>query len=236
MAETESDMIDSAVAPSPTLASSFPTPVTPLPPPESSSIETQRAQAAEAAAAAGISIDPDMILLEDDWLIAVQKPPGVYSEHILSAVGAMLTMRDQTTDVKRPNAESAYETETPSGVPVVREFSGQSTPPPDGNLGLGGKTFAAKMHSTSSKTAPDGSSTELSVSPKGLPASTPFLVHRLDRDTSGVLLLAKTAASAAKLGKAFERRDVSKSYLALCALSEAPVVPLSGDARSNTET
>jgi 23S rRNA pseudouridine955/2504/2580 synthase len=43
----------------------------------------------------------------------------------------------------------------------------------------------------------------------------PRLVHRLDRDTSGVLLLARTAAAAAHLARAFRDRSVSKLYWAL---------------------
>lgn len=38
------------------------------------------------------------------------------------------------------------------------------------------------------------------------------LVHRLDKDTSGVLLLAATATSAARLGAAFRSRAVTKLY------------------------
>lgn len=43
----------------------------------------------------------------------------------------------------------------------------------------------------------------------------PRLVHRLDRDTSGVLLLAKTAKDATRLTKAFAGKEVKKLYLAL---------------------
>ncbi|MDD2657151.1 MAG: RluA family pseudouridine synthase, partial [Candidatus Pacebacteria bacterium] len=39
-------------------------------------------------------------------------------------------------------------------------------------------------------------------------------VHRLDRDTSGVLVFAKNAAAYAFLRKAFHDRDVHKTYLA----------------------
>lgn len=39
-------------------------------------------------------------------------------------------------------------------------------------------------------------------------------VHRLDRDTSGVLVFAKHAAAYASLRKAFHDRDVKKEYLA----------------------
>ena len=40
-------------------------------------------------------------------------------------------------------------------------------------------------------------------------------VHRLDRDTSGLLVLARTAAARAALGRAFESRQVAKRYLAV---------------------
>jgi 23S rRNA pseudouridine955/2504/2580 synthase len=43
----------------------------------------------------------------------------------------------------------------------------------------------------------------------------PRLVHRLDRDTSGLLVVAKTAAAAAKLTEAFRRQRVDKLYWAL---------------------
>jgi 23S rRNA pseudouridine955/2504/2580 synthase len=43
----------------------------------------------------------------------------------------------------------------------------------------------------------------------------PRLVHRLDRDTSGVLVLARNAAAAARLAGAFARRRTAKTYWAL---------------------
>lgn len=45
----------------------------------------------------------------------------------------------------------------------------------------------------------------------------PRLVHRLDQDTGGLLILAKSRIAAAKLGKAFQGHDVVKTYWALCA-------------------
>ena len=47
------------------------------------------------------------------------------------------------------------------------------------------------------------------------PETRPRLVHRLDRDTSGVLLVAKRRAVAAKLGRDFQTRSVRKIYWAL---------------------
>lgn len=43
----------------------------------------------------------------------------------------------------------------------------------------------------------------------------PRLVHRLDRDTSGVLVTAKTPAAAAKLARAFQSRQTEKTYWAV---------------------
>ena len=53
----------------------------------------------------------------------------------------------------------------------------------------------------------------------------PELVHRLDRDTSGVILAARTKPAAGFLGKAMQARRFKKTYLAL--LSTAPE-PTSG--------
>ncbi len=43
----------------------------------------------------------------------------------------------------------------------------------------------------------------------------PGLVHRLDRDTSGAMVVAKTDAALASLQAAFKRRDVEKQYVAI---------------------
>ncbi|MGY2573694.1 TIGR01621 family pseudouridine synthase [Vibrio sp. C8] len=42
-----------------------------------------------------------------------------------------------------------------------------------------------------------------------------YLVHRLDKMTSGILLLARNAQAASELSQAFAHRDVEKFYLAL---------------------
>lgn len=50
----------------------------------------------------------------------------------------------------------------------------------------------------------------------------PRLVHRLDKDTSGVLLLARTRAAASALTEAFRHRDTRKIYWAAVAGSPMP--------------
>jgi 23S rRNA pseudouridine1911/1915/1917 synthase len=47
------------------------------------------------------------------------------------------------------------------------------------------------------------------------PADRPGLVHRLDKDTSGVLVIAKTERAMAVLGKAMKERFLEKEYLAV---------------------
>jgi 23S rRNA pseudouridine1911/1915/1917 synthase len=43
----------------------------------------------------------------------------------------------------------------------------------------------------------------------------PAIVNRLDRDTSGLVIVAKHTAAARELGMIFERREVEKQYLAI---------------------
>jgi 23S rRNA pseudouridine1911/1915/1917 synthase len=43
----------------------------------------------------------------------------------------------------------------------------------------------------------------------------PGIIHRLDKDTSGIILVAKNDAAHAKLGEAFRQRTVRKTYIAL---------------------
>ncbi|MBU1324277.1 MAG: RluA family pseudouridine synthase [Alphaproteobacteria bacterium] len=50
----------------------------------------------------------------------------------------------------------------------------------------------------------------------------PDLVHRLDRDTSGVILAAKTKPAAGFLGKAIQSRRLKKTYLALVSAAPEP--------------
>lgn len=45
----------------------------------------------------------------------------------------------------------------------------------------------------------------------------PFLVHRLDKDTSGLLLVAKTKEAAARYSLLFAGKGLLKTYIAVCA-------------------
>ena len=54
-------------------------------------------------------------------------------------------------------------------------------------------------------------------------ASRPRLVHRLDRDTTGVLVLARTPGSAGKLAASFRTREAEKTYWAVVVGRPVPV-------------
>lgn len=62
--------------------------------------------------------------------------------------------------------------------------------------------------------------------------SRPGIVHRLDKDTSGCLCIAKTASAQFKLSTAFASRDTSKTYMALVrgvpVKSQAEIITLIG--------
>ncbi len=53
------------------------------------------------------------------------------------------------------------------------------------------------------------------IAQAGMDPERPGIVHRLDRDTSGVLLVARTPDVLAHLQRQFRRREVRKEYLAL---------------------
>ncbi len=65
----------------------------------------------------------------------------------------------------------------------------------------------------------------------------PRLVHRLDKDTSGVMLLARSAKAAREIGFAFKGRDVRKIYWAIVTPTpdviegsiKAPIIKSGGD-------
>ncbi len=57
----------------------------------------------------------------------------------------------------------------------------------------------------------------------------PGLIHRLDRDTSGLLVVAKTAQALSALGKAMQRRFINRLYLGLvCGVPLHPKGTLDG--------
>ena len=83
---------------------------------------------------------------------------------------------------------------------------------PSGMLSVPGKTDQVSVYSLMAERFPE--------------ATGPLVVHRLDMDTSGLLLIAKTKEIHASLQEQFEKQEIKKRYIAL--LSGKPEVPPTG--------
>nr|GMD40600.1 RNA pseudouridine synthase 1 [Ipomoea batatas] len=143
----------------------YPVPLSPPLPLVSKDVELNRALTASSRSAL-FSLSHNDVIFEDEWLIAVNKPQGVYCESVLSAVPNLLADTNNEHGTKVP-----------------------------------------ELH----------------------------LANRLDRDTSGVMVITKSHKVAAKLVKAFTEHKVRKTYLALC-VGPAPkwgqIIVRSGHGRS----
>lgn len=138
------EYIDPNSKDAPQTLTNYPKPISPPLPAISKHIEQSRAMSASSRSSL-FSLCRSDILFEDQWLMAVNKPQGVYCETILLSVSRMLDDSD-------------------------------------------GHDSCRSLH----------------------------LANRLDRDTSGVIVITKSHQVAAKLMKAFSDRKVTKTYLALC--------------------
>lgn len=67
----------------------YPVPLSPFAGELSKEVELQRALVAEAAMKAGPAIGRENILFEDDWLMIVNKPRGLYCEHVFVTVPSL---------------------------------------------------------------------------------------------------------------------------------------------------
>jgi 23S rRNA pseudouridine1911/1915/1917 synthase len=74
---------------------------------------------------------------------------------------------------------------------------------------------AKPPHVLSHPTRPDGKPTLLGWLQKKFPSEFVALVNRLDRETSGTLLVARSPETASRLGTMTMRREIHKYYLAL---------------------
>ncbi|CAL1383952.1 unnamed protein product [Linum trigynum] len=137
----------------------YPKPLSPPLPAISKEIELARAMSASSRSSL-FSLSASEVLFEDQWLMAVNKPQGIYCEAVLTSVPALLLSRSKTAPV----------------VPAIDVCVADNT--------------------------------------KGSPEL--HLANRLDRDTSGVMIITKSHKVAAKLVKAFTDHKVRKTYIASC--------------------
>ncbi|KAH7280796.1 hypothetical protein KP509_36G014800 [Ceratopteris richardii] len=133
----------------------WPIPLSPLSGELGKAVELERALKAEALMASCPAFAASDIIYEDQWLIVINKPSGVYCGHVLSTVSSM--MSSQSDDKISPSP----------------------------NEGVGSKIH---LH----------------------------LANRLDRDTSGVMIITKCKIVAGKLTRMFQNRRAKKTYVALC--------------------
>lgn len=82
------------------------------------------------------------------------------------------------------------------------------------------KPYGLVVHSGTGHTAADNlialAESYLYSNKKVAPEEEPALVHRLDRDTSGIILIAKNKRTLRPLHDLFRTREISKEYVALC--------------------
>uniref|UniRef100_A0A7N0U810 Pseudouridine synthase RsuA/RluA-like domain-containing protein n=1 Tax=Kalanchoe fedtschenkoi TaxID=63787 RepID=A0A7N0U810_KALFE len=140
----------------PIMLENFPKPLSPPLPAISKSVELSRAMTA-AAKSSVFNLSRSDVVFEDEWLIVVNKPQGVYCERVLASVPDVL---DELSDS--------------SGVSAKGEVG------------------------------------------EGRPVRELHLANRLDRDTSGAMIITKSNKVAAKLVRAFTEHKVKKTYIALC--------------------
>ncbi|KAG5232322.1 RNA uridine synthase [Salix suchowensis] len=132
----------------------YPVPLSPPLNPLSKEMELARAMSASSKSSL-FALSKSDVIYQDQWLIAVNKPQGVYCESVLNSV--------------------------PQVLDCLFEFLNLGTVP------------RPELH----------------------------LANRLDRDTSGVMIITKLHKVASKLVKAFTDHKVRKTYIALC-IGSAP--------------
>ncbi|KAI3860711.1 hypothetical protein MKX03_014747 [Papaver bracteatum] len=130
--------------------SDYPKPLSPQLPAISKEIELNRALSATSKSTS-FSLTPKDVIFEDEWMVIVNKPPGIYCETVLSSVPQLLNNKTDLTDSKT-------------------------------------ETNSLELH----------------------------LANRLDRDTSGLMVVTKSHKVAAKLVKAFTDHIVKKTYISMC--------------------
>ena len=140
------------------------------------------------------------IIHEDAGLLVVNKPAGL---------------------VCHPTKGDAFS----SLISRARLYLNVSPPEPPGSAGLSRRSFKAKAGVPPASWEPKtgtrrrDASAPRNCAPRSFQplafSPQPFLVNRLDRETSGVVLIAKNSETAGELGKIMETRAVQKEYLAI---------------------
>lgn len=141
--------------------------------------------------------------------IFINGRPAKLSSPVQAGDRLFIVWAEQIPDAVIPEAIPLRIIYEDGAVTVVNKAAGMVTHPAPGNWhGTLANALLARWGGLSvAATATD--------SPGGLPR--PGIVHRLDKDTTGVIITARTAAATAWLQNQFKARTVRKEYIALVA-------------------
>ena len=130
----------------------------------------------------------------DEHLLVVEKPAGVTS---------VRTAAEQKLSMRRRQLQPTLEELLPPVLAKMQRLRWPPLPPPGMNKGK--------------KSGPRPSQLGRIQNAKKLPPEYQvFPVHRLDRDTSGLMLFARTRAAEQRLMNMFRRHTIDRQYLAVC--------------------
>lgn len=157
---------------------------------------------------------PLVIVYEDDDLVVVDKPRGMVvhpapgSRHG-TLVHALLARYGSLEGMSSPAG---------GGVSTAWCGEGRATAPPGGGRGVGGEGRVARgggSWSAEAKARPDVGPVQGTDDVRPGTDPRPGIVHRLDKDTTGLLLVARTVAAGAALRRQIAAREVRREYLGI---------------------
>jgi RluA family pseudouridine synthase len=144
--------------------------------------------------------------------LTVDGGPAIATQTLEPGQMIAIAHRDKP-GIPGPNASKAQPTQ--KALPQAdRDFLNSITLYEDDDIIVFDKPSGLAVH-PGSKVTRDLDSLLVRLVPHG--AERPVLAHRLDKDTSGVIVAAKRKDVATALGKAFASRDVEKEYRAIVA-------------------
>ena len=135
----------------------------------------------------------EMLVHEERHLVAISKPAGLLtrtSQGLRTRLEAQGSLPPGSHALYQPRACHAYRVvhHRPAGLLSQRDHTGEAS----------AICMAAEWLASTDR------------------RGRAHLVHRLDRRVSGLLLIARSTKAASRLSQSFAKRDVLKTYLALC--------------------
>ena len=133
----------------------------------------------------------------DEWLLVVEKPAGITSvRHV----------QERRISTKRRQLQPTLEELLPRVLARVQKLRWPPLPPKGMNRGRNNTNFARGRQS----------SKQVHNAKKLPPELQVFPVHRLDRDTSGLMLFARQRLAEQRLVSMFRRHTIQRQYVAFC--------------------